>query len=473
MGTIIPLTLPSGSNPTRYPQGGNEELINCYREDLGPEAKSGFAIYGSDGLQGFATLQGSNGKVRALLNVDGVLYVVAGTQLHTVTTSGIDTLIGSMNIDTSAPVYMQRNRRSTPDILIVCDGLAYYSRAGVLTQVTDVDLLAPLSMTFNDGYFVISTVANQFQSGVLDDASNWAALAYSRADANPDAIVTLSTLQQDILVIGEKTIEIHRDVGDNPFPYERVAVIQWGCSAAGSVTTVNGTVAFLAHDGTVRMLDGYEAVRISTISQELDIAKLADKSVLRSTSWIRNGHAFYMLTCSSFTWVCDLNTSPPRWHRRRTYMATNWNISAIESFDNKLIAGDATSGLLYEMSPDFFDDAGTTIESRVQFAPLHAFPYRMTINEIFFDAQVGVGSGQGDDQDVNPEIMLEVSRDSGITFGQQRTLSLGAQGANLTRVRSQRFGQYTEKGAVVALQWSCKVARAIYEVSADVNRDQP
>jgi len=353
--------------------------------------------------------------------------------------------------------------------MIVCDGLAYYSRAGVLAQVTDADLLAPLSMTGNDGYFIIATVANQFQSGIIDDASSWNALAFSRADANPDAIITLSTLQQDILVIGEKTIEIHRDVGDNPFPYERVAVIEWGCGAQGSVATLNGTIAFVAHDFTVRMLDGYDAVRISKPAQEIDIAKLADKSTLTATSWTRNGHTFYKLSCPSFTWVYDTLTQ--QWHRRRSYGQLNWNISFIEAFNGKIIAGDATTGNLYEMSPNFFDDAGTPIISRVQFAPAHGFPYRMTLNAVFFDVQVGVGTGQGDSQDIDPYLMLEVSKDSGITFGMQRTLSLGQQGKNLTRVRSHRLGQFTEKGAVIAISWSGKTARAIYEVAADIVKD--
>jgi hypothetical protein len=469
--TIVPLTLPSGSNPARFKQGGSQELINCYREDIGPEAKTSSAVYGSDGLQGFCTLQSANGPVRAILNVDGLLYVIAGTQLHTVTATGQDTLLGSMNISTTAPVYMQRNRRATPDILIVCDGLAYYCRAGVLAQVTDTDMLAPISMTFNDGYFIIGTVANQFQSGDLDNAPSWNALAFSRADANPDAIVTLSTLQQDILVFGKDTTEIHRDMGDYPFPYERVTVIQWGCFAAGSVSQVNGTVAFVAHDKTVRLFQGYDAVRISTPAQERDIDKLADPSTLTATSWTRNGHTFYKLSCTEFTWVCDTSLSPPQWHRRKTYGLDYWNVSFAEDFDGKIIVGDAKNGKLYEMNPEFYDDAGLPIVSRIQFAPTHVFPYSMTIDEIFFDVQKGVGTGQGNPEDVDPYCMIELSRDGGETFSIQRQPRLGRQGENLTRVREQQFGQFGQDGCVIAFSWSGKFARAMYAAAADVAKD--
>ena len=73
---IVPLTIPSGSNPAKFKQGGTQELINCYREDLGPEAKVPFCILASDGLEGFCELESANGGIRALKNVDGVLHVV-------------------------------------------------------------------------------------------------------------------------------------------------------------------------------------------------------------------------------------------------------------------------------------------------------------------------------------------------------------------------------------------------------------
>lgn len=469
--TIVPLTIPSGSNPARYKQGGTQELINCYREDTGSEAKTPYAIYGSDGLQGFCGLTGGNGGIRAMKNVDGLLHVVGGTQLHTVTTTGIDTLMGSMNISPTAPVYLERNRRVPPDVMTVCDGLAYNLRNGTLAQVTDPDLLAPLSLTFNDGYFIITTVANQFQSGDLDNGTSWNALAFSRADANPDAIVTCSTLQQDILIFGTETTEIHRDVGDNPFPYERVAVIQWGCYAAGSVARIAGTICFVAHDKTVRILQGYDAVRISTPAQERDINAISDPSTLNATSWTRNGHTFYKISCPQFTWVCDTSMSPPQWHRRKTYGLDYWNISCIEEFEGRLIAGDATRPILYEMSPEFYDDAGLPIVSRVQFAPVHVFPYSLTVDEIFFDVEKGVGVGQGAPQDVDPHCMLELSRDGGATFSTQRMLSLGQQGQRLTRVRDKQFGQYGQDGFVAAFSWSGKYARAMYQAAADVTKD--
>ena len=55
---IVPLALPSGSSQARFNQGGSAQLINCYLSPIGEEGKVKNAIYSSDGLQGFALLQG-------------------------------------------------------------------------------------------------------------------------------------------------------------------------------------------------------------------------------------------------------------------------------------------------------------------------------------------------------------------------------------------------------------------------------
>lgn len=469
--TIVPLTIPSGSNPAKSKQGGAQELINCYREDLGSEAKTGYAAYGRDGLGLFCTLSDANGGIRALKDVDGTLYVVAGTKLYTVTAGGTGSLVGTMTLlPTTGIVYMDRNRRSPPDVMIACGGVAYYCRSGSLAQITDSDFLAPTAgMAFNNGYFVVGADNAQFQSSNLDDASNWAALAFGRADAGPDAIVTLSTLQQDLLVFGGNTTEVQRDVGDSPFPYERVTVIEFGCKAPGSVATINGTTAFVAHDNTVRMLDGYDAVRISTHSQERDIEALTDYSTLTATAWTAHGHTFYKISCPSFTWVYDSLTG--KWARYQTYGRANWNISYVELSNGHLIAGDATSGVLYIMSDAYSDDAGTPIISKVIYAPVHAYPYPITIDEIFFDVETGVGTGSGNAQDIDPQLMVEVSRDGGNTFSIRRYLSLGQQGKRLTRVKAQQFGQFGQDGATIAISWSAKVRRALYQGAADITRD--
>lgn len=464
---IIPISLGLASNPARYKQGGSAQIINGFVEQIGEEGKSPWHIYPSDGLQGFALLESADGGVRAAINVDGVLYAVAGTRVYKITANQTVTLIGSMNISDSAPLFMERNRRTVPDIAIVCDGLMYYIRADVLAQVTDVDLLAPTSLSFVDGYFVIGTVNNTWQIGAIDDASAWDALDFTRADSNPDAVVVVSATQGQAVIFGESSTEFWRNTGASDFAFERVTSSDVGCVAAGSVRQMEQSIAFVAQDRTVRIFAGYEARRISTHAVERDIEALTDRSQIKSATWVKDGHTFYSITApGSWTWTYDTVTN--FWHRRMSYGQSDWRIATVTLFDGKLIAGDATSGTLYEMSAAFSDEAGEPLVTEIILPPVHGFPKQFRHDELFIDLERGVGTGQGDAQDIDPELMLDWSDDGGNTFGNGRVLKVGQQGKRVVRVTSQRLGIPPIDGRVYRFRMSAKVRRGFYAASLRV-----
>jgi hypothetical protein len=469
--TLVPVALPTKSSPARYTQGGTGALVNGYVERIGEEGRVPWQIVAIDGLAGFAALPEATGGVRAMLDVDGMFYAVAGSALYRVAPNGEVTALGSMNISATAPVYMERNRAATPDILIVCDGLAY-NYDTTLAQVTDVDLLAPTSLAFLAGYFLIGTANNTWQIGALDDGMAWDALDFERADANPDAVVRVAAMQRDAVIFGERSIEFwrHDPPQDGGFPFQFVTSADIGILAAASVVTIEQTLAFVASDRTVRMLAGYEARRISDHSVERAIEDLPDRSIIRGTTWVRDGHTFYALTAPGY-WSWCYDTTTGLWHQRMSYERPDWRVSLVTTFGNKLIAGDSDSGILYEMSPDFADEAGQPIVVEATLPPTHMFPHSMTCDAVYFDVERGVGLGTGAIEDVAPSIMFRWSRDGGATFAGERALAIGAQGKRVTRVRTHRLGQFSELGAVFRLSCNAKVARSWYQVMADITQD--
>jgi len=470
---VVPLQLPTGTTKARFPQGGAARLINCYSSQIGEEGKVQRAIYSSDGLQGFALIEGLADGLgcRAALNLDDQsLYVVAGTALFKIKSNGTVTLIGSMNISTTAPVFMARNRRATPDIGIVCDGLMFYCRGDVLAQVTDSDLLAPTSLDFSDGYFGITTANNAWQVGAIDDASAWDGLDFATADGDPDSLIRIAALQAQFYLFGSATIEVWQDTGGADFPYARSFVIPIGLFGANSVAKVAETMAFVGHDRTVRLLGGGDQANvISDPDVEQALQSIEDSATLSATSWTANGHTSYKLTCPDWTCVYDTRTQP--WHERQTYGQKNWRVSFVVPFGTRLIAGDATSGKLFEMGPQFLDDAGDPLISSIVFPTMTAFPYRVSHNALYIDVERGVGHVTGAPENIDPEIMVEWSHDGGETYHVQRALKLGKQGRNLTRVRTHRLGQAPENGRVYKLSWSAKVDRALYAASVDITQD--
>jgi hypothetical protein len=468
---LVPVALTNKSNPARYKQGGSAQLINCYVESIGEEGKTPWAIYASDGLQGFAQLSTADGGVRAFLNVDGTLWVVAGTsaRLYRVTVGGGVTDIGALSgFDETGPVFMERNRRATPDIAIVNNGLMFYYRT-TLAQVTDVDLLAPTSLAFVAGYFVIGTANNTWQVGALDDASAWDALDFERADSSPDAVVRVAQRQTEIVIFGEVSTEFWAETGGTDgVPFSKSSSMDIGLAASDSVATVDQTLVFVASDRTVRMLSGYQGTIISTSAVERDITSLSatDRANITATSWTANGHTFYSITSDAWTWVYDTRTG--LWHNRASYGQPNWKIAKVCEFGGKIIAADRDVANLYEMSPTFFDEAGDPLVMEATLAPVHAWPKEITCHSVHMDAEKGVGTGQGDSQDIDPHILLSWSLDGGYTFNYQRRLPLGVQGKRTVELRTNRLGQSEVDGFVFKIQCSAKVARAVYQMSAEM-----
>lgn len=204
---IVPVKLNNRSAPSRYRQGGDAHLINCYVEQIGDEGKAPWAIYASDGLRSWATLDQADGGIRASIYADGILYVVAGTRFYSINPSSqISTFIGTLTgFNATAPVYIERNRASSLELMIVSNGFGFYYKNGTLANITsvDADLFAPYSLTFNNGYFIIGTQDNRYQAGTIDNVLSWEPLSFGRADANPDQIVRVDQYQGDLVIFGD------------------------------------------------------------------------------------------------------------------------------------------------------------------------------------------------------------------------------------------------------------------------------
>jgi hypothetical protein len=468
MREIRPVSLGLKSSPARYKQGGCAVIINGFVEEIGEEGKTTWGVYASAGLQGFAALPDADGGVRAALEVDGVVYCVAGTRVYKVTSAGVVTLLASINIDETAHVKMRANRRVTPDVAIVCGGLMFNIRDDVVTQVTDGDLLPPLDMDFVDGFFGIVTSEGRWQVGAIDDATAWDALEFERADANRDAAVAMSSMQSQFVVLGRDTTEFWRnDGGADGTGFARVTVADVGCLSPGSVQRIEQTIAFVASDRTVRTFTNYAATTISTGEVARAIEQVADLGTIRSATWVLEGHTSYAITSPGmWTWVYDFATG--LWHKRESYLSKSWRVSTVIAAFGKLIAGDALTGALYEMDNAFASESSEPLVMTVLTPPVHGFPYRVTHNAAFIDLERGVGLPIGEDDEVEPVLLFAWSDDGGETFGHERRLPIGRQGNRIIRVRTHRLGQVKEQGRVYRLSVSAKVRRALYAMSLDV-----
>lgn len=96
------------------------------------------------------------GGVKAMLETDDYLYVVAGRKVSAIDLFGVVTLVTTLPSDGQA--FLARNRRSpTPEVCLVSDGVGYIITGTSIATITDPDLPPPISVSVLDGYFLLPT----------------------------------------------------------------------------------------------------------------------------------------------------------------------------------------------------------------------------------------------------------------------------------------------------------------------------
>ena len=429
----IDLTLPLGSDQADNPAAGNARLINGYAEKMPPNSKSEWQIIARAGLTEFATLTGETDPIRAILPLtDAQALCVSGRVLYSVDTTGTATSVGGIPSD--GMVTMARNRAASPQVAITCDGLSFVWQAGVLTQISDPDLPPAVSVAQIGGYFIwLLADGRHFASDVDDYAVN--ALSYATAEANPDGGVRNIVRGNDMVFFGTRSIEFWQVTGDDPYPLARTT---WrdniGCIAGDSVAQVDQAVCFVAHDRTVRMLDGYDAQIISNYAVARAIADLDDPSTIKATSWQSRQHTFYAISTDDWTWIYDITTQ--RWHEAQTYGSSRWMIDRCAMWGTKILCGGAATGKLYLMDHTAHDDAGQPIRLVVQAGPIASFPNRLLHGRLDLDVVAATApAGETD-----AYVMIDWADDDAENFGTQMMHFLGNKGQAMTKVRQFRLG---------------------------------
>lgn len=146
----------------------------------------------------------------------GVLYRVMGNYLYRIAASGGATLIGG--VGPGAHVAMDY---SFDYLCIVSGGRAYLYNGIVLAQITDLSLGYVLDVVWIDGFFMFTDGTSLFVTKLTDPFSI-NPLSYGSSEADPDPIVGLLELREEVYAINTQTIEVFDNVGgSNVFPFQR------------------------------------------------------------------------------------------------------------------------------------------------------------------------------------------------------------------------------------------------------------
>jgi hypothetical protein len=217
-------------------------------------------------------------------------------------------------------------------------------------------------------------------------------------------------------------------------------------------------------------LQGNTPQRVSNHAVEHIIAQDPDLTKALCFSYTLEGHKLVhlVLPVSKRTLVYDLSTQ--RWHERESWDSKNrslgrWRGNCAVSYNGNNYIGDAFDNHVGLLNWDVNTEYGNIIRLLAYSPTLHQDRQRIFISRFELDIESGVGVTDGNGSD--PQILLEVSRDGGRTFGVlQPHRSIGRKGAYLTRQRWLRMGN--------ARQWVFRISitdpvkRNIISAHADI-----
>jgi hypothetical protein len=419
-----------------------QRLINCFVEKQEAQSKSPIPLFGAPGMDVFAKC--GTGPVRGMWSMNGLVYVVSGQSLYSVDQNAFVVNLGS-GIGGTAPVSMSDNGTQ---LCIVNGGAGWiYTVGGGLQPITSEAFYPAKTVNFFDGYFVFDRAGtNEYFLSALYDGTTFNGLDFASAEALPDVVQACPQNLQLLFVMCEQHIELWYDAGTNDFPFQRYAggVINYGCIASATVVNQDGALFFLGTDKIFYRLQANQPLRISTHALEHVLAEDPDLAQAFCFTHTIEGHKliYLMLPASNRTFVFDVSTG--KWHERDSWDASGnplgrWRGNCVIEAYQSILVGDAFDGTICKVDWNTFTERGNTMRMLAHSAPLHANRKRLFVSLLELDVQAGQGAASG--QGSNPQVMLRVSKDGGVTWGNyQRWSSMGVIGRFLQRVRWLRLG---------------------------------
>lgn len=249
---------------------GTPELRTAYPVNMVPVPKksgisNGFLRPG-DGIVANGTGPGID---RGGINWNGICYRVMGTKLVTVSSTGTVTTLG----DVGGPVDNLVTFDYSFDRLAIVSGTWLYYWSGTLTQVTDPDLGIVLDMVWVDGYFMTTDGANLVVTE-LSDPTQVNPIKYGSSEVDPDPVVALLKLRNEVYALNRNTIEVFNNIGSEFFPFARIdgAQLQKGVIGTHACCVYIERIAFLGSglNEAPAIYVGAAAVTQKVSTQEID-----------------------------------------------------------------------------------------------------------------------------------------------------------------------------------------------------------
>ena len=454
------------TNQSKYAYQGQTQLLNCYAEAQGTDAKSPVAVVPCPGMTLFASITTTACRGAIYLPDLDKAYSVHQNSVYKITYDGTSATVTRIGvIPGSDIVQISRNQADPVQISIHCEEGEFYIENDRVKIVSDPDATLEdcVSQDHAGGYTAYALRNGKWYISAINDCSDISGLDFTTAEQSAGPVRRI-VADGDLFVCKSDEIEQYRNTGNADFPFELMSpVIKKGLLAGDAVVKFDNTLVFPGTDNIVYRIVGTGQVkRISDHGVERKIENDADPESIHGSAFSGEGHSFYALTGTDWTRCYDAATG--FWHSRESYGLDRWRGRFPFRAWGKWLVCDELTGNLYELDKDSFVEGDLPLVWGMDSPTLQSPTGAGIIDWVRFDVAVGNGATLATAQGYDPLMMFDWSVDGGNTWKGHRQIKLGKRGEFMTKARTRRLGRFEDKGIVFRIRVSDPVIRSIVAV---------
>jgi hypothetical protein len=425
-----------------------QECTNWYPNIVQGVGLSQETLFGTEGIVQLATSGVLDNVNRGSHEMAGKPYFVNGERLYRLDESnGVYTLVFIGDIAGTTRVSMADNGTQLMVLVPNGNGYIYNHVTDTFAQITDSDFTAngnPQFVVFIDGYFLITTDSKKFIVSSINDGLSYNALDFGTAESDPDEIVAPVVYKNQLFISGGQTFRAFQNIGGADFPFQRTGLfLQKGCYAPYSLVNAQDTFMWVGggeNEGpAIWALNGNSTVKVSTTAIDSLLSKLSDTQVAGIYSWVYASKGAYFIGFALPATTLVYDTTSQRWHERKSFLEGNLGalrVSSVVKAYNNILCGDIIDGRIGQFDQSVYTEYGNTIVRRVA-----TQPFQNNMQSVFFPSlELTVESGVGNEAVVDPQIVLERSKD-GKTWSGPIARSIGKIGEYTRRAIWRRNGR--------------------------------
>jgi hypothetical protein len=449
----IPLPLATYQLPDL--RAGSKRLIGCYAEmaqQTQPDdqySNNPALLRRWPGISTF-TPSGFTNPIRGMWEMAGVVYVVIGFDLFTLSSAGVFTIVpGSASGITGNGFVRMTDNGACLVILVpgtdICFTYTPNSGGGGLQQLTNAFFLnfgGAIDCWYVDTYIVFlanNNGGNGSYTFFNDDGrqvSGNAQITFTTAASfsrqfGTDPFYGMCVDHRQVIMFGSRSTEGYVNTGNavgSPFSASPDTVMPYGVHPKCPFTIANqdNTFIWVANDLTVRRREGQTPVRISTAAIE-GILLNANKqgnltgcyalaSPAGSPTWA--GHPFYVLTIPNAGITLAYDCVTQQWFSLVSVVGGQEiqyrGLSYLNAFGKQLI-GDAESGVVGYLDDQVSTEFGSSsapVVTAITTQPLYDANNRVVVRRL----EAVITAGAGPTPGVAPKVDLYISNNWGQTY---------------------------------------------------------